>query len=331
MSSKGFFEKMRRWIDGEEEVDEQGQPQKRSKWDDFLVAVAREIETVMQRELFTPPGGPTYIPREYVVFLNPEDDAEWQGEKREGLQRGLHYVLSERAKALAGDGNFQTRSFAIELRVDAGLERNRFRVQPVWDVETERTMVQPRKRREAEEKQEEKRADSGKTTKLSHEAETGAPFKTRIDDAAAVDEEKTMVRPRQPQAEATDDAEATIVKPRRPAVPFFTLAVCRNLESGGTTDAVDHSFYKDEITIGRGSSKAGIQVDLRLEGDMEISRTHARLKKIGDGEFQVTCSGANSILITGLQGGDRELAKDESATLKAGDQVTICSYVLAVR
>ena len=331
MSSKGFFEKMRRWIDGEEDVDEQGTPQKRSKWDDFLVAVAREIETVMQRELFTPPGGPTYIPREYVVFLNPEDDAEWQGEKREGLQRGLHYVLSERAKALAGDGNFQTRSFAIELRVDAGLERNRFRVQPVWDVETERTMVQPRKRRETEEKQEEKRAEAAKTRKISREDEEPSPFETRIDGSPAADEEKTMVRPRKPQGQAADDSEATIVKPRKPAVPLFTLDVRRNLEDGGTTDAIEHSFYKDEITIGRGSSKASLPVDLRLEGDMEISRTHARLKKIGDGEFQVTCSGANSILIAGTQGGGRELAKDESATLKAGDQVTICSYVLAVR
>ena len=131
MSGKGFFEKLRQWIDGEEDLDEQGEVKLRSKWDDFLVAIAREVEAVMQRELFTPPGGPTYIPREYLVFMNPEDDAEWQGEKREGLQRGLHYVLSERAKVLAGENDFQTKTLAVELRVDAGLERNRFRVQPV--------------------------------------------------------------------------------------------------------------------------------------------------------------------------------------------------------
>src|ERR1044071_1336096 len=129
MSGKGFFEKLRQWIDGEEELDEQGEVKPRSKWDDFLVAIAREVEAVMQREMFTPPGGPTYIPREYLVFLNPDDDAEWQGDKREGLQRGLHYVLSERAKALAGENEFQTKSFAIELKTDASLERTRFRVQ----------------------------------------------------------------------------------------------------------------------------------------------------------------------------------------------------------
>src|SRR5215217_9415312 len=99
MGLQNWFESLRKWIDGEEDLDEQGEPLARSKWDDFLVAVAREIEHTMQREMFTPPGGPTYVPREYLVFLNPEDDAEWQGDKREGLQRGLHYVLSERAKA----------------------------------------------------------------------------------------------------------------------------------------------------------------------------------------------------------------------------------------
>jgi hypothetical protein len=93
MRLHNWLESLRKWIDGEEDLDEQGQPRARSKWDDFLVSIAREVEETMQRERFTPPGGPTYVPREYVVFLNPEDDSEWQGEKREGLERGLHHVL----------------------------------------------------------------------------------------------------------------------------------------------------------------------------------------------------------------------------------------------
>jgi hypothetical protein len=119
---RAWIENLRKWIDGEESLDEKGEPQPRSKWDDFLVAVAREIEASMKREMFTPPGGPTYVPREYVVFLSPADDAEWQGEKREGLERGLHHVLSERAKELAGDNHFQTRTLIVDLRVDPGLE-----------------------------------------------------------------------------------------------------------------------------------------------------------------------------------------------------------------
>src|ERR1044071_8262796 len=76
----GWFESLRKWIDGEEDIDEQGQVRARSKWDDFLVTVAREIEQCMQREMFTPPGGPTYVPREYIVFMSTTDDADWQGE-----------------------------------------------------------------------------------------------------------------------------------------------------------------------------------------------------------------------------------------------------------
>src|SRR5438132_2178173 len=53
---RGWIENLRKWIDGEEGLDEQGEPLPRSKWDDFLVAVAREIEASMQREMFTPPG-----------------------------------------------------------------------------------------------------------------------------------------------------------------------------------------------------------------------------------------------------------------------------------
>ena len=132
-----IIDSIRRWIDGEvsddplAEVDEKARP--RRIWEDFLVKVAREVETVMQREMFTPPGGPTYIPPEYVVYLSNEDDKEWQGEKRRGLEQGLYYVLSERARELSGQTQLATKQFAVELRVDGTLEKGQFRVQPVWE------------------------------------------------------------------------------------------------------------------------------------------------------------------------------------------------------
>jgi hypothetical protein len=143
------LESIRKWIDGEGEedplasVDEQAKP--RRVWEEFLVKVAREIEIVMQREMFTPPGGQTYIPPEYIVFLSGEDDKDWQGEKRRGLEQGLFYVLSERARELSGSTQLATKSFAVELRVDGTLEKGQFRVQPVWDAtESGHTMVTAR-------------------------------------------------------------------------------------------------------------------------------------------------------------------------------------------
>lgn len=279
---RAWFETLRKWIDGEDDLDEQGEPKPKSKWDDFLVAVAREIEASMQREMFTPPGGPTYVPREYIVFMSSADDAEWQGEKREGLERGLHYVLSERAKELAGDNEFQTRTLTVELRVDPGLEAGRFRVQHVWDTEAQKTMVKPRKRAEP------------------------VP-----DDLVTV-------------AEKVDD-EATIVRPRKTAEPTFSVLVRRNVPGRDTAPPDTRSFFKDEIIIGRGSSR--VSVDLRLEGDLEVSRQHAVLKKNGDGEFTLACKGANAIAL----GDGREILNGESATVKPGDKIAISSYELVIQ
>jgi hypothetical protein len=278
----GWLETLRKWIDGEEDLDEKGEPKPRSKWDDFLVAVAREIEAAMQREMFTPPGGPTYVPREYIVFMSPADDSEWQGEKREGLERGLHHVLSERAKEIAGNNEFQTRTLTVELRVDPSLEPGRFRVQHVWDTEAQKTMVKPRKR-----------------------AEPAPPVSV----AEKADDEATIVRPR---------------KPAEPAVPLFSVLVSRKAPNADTAPPDVRQFFKDEITIGRGARQT--TVDLKLEGDLEVSRQHAVLKKNGD-EYTLTCKGANPVVINDA----REVPAGESATVKPGDRITVCSYELTVQ
>lgn len=281
---RGWMENLRKWIDGEEGLDEQGEPQPRSKWDDFLVTVAREIEASMQREKFTPPGGPTYVPREYIVFLSTSDDGEWQGEKREGLERGLHYVLSERAKQLAGDSDFQTRTLTVELRVDPALEPGRFRVQHVWDTEAQKTMVKPRKRAEP----------------------APAEFVTVSE---KLEDEATIVRPR---------------KPAEPAVPAFSVQVSRNTPGSVSSPPDIRPFFKDEISIGRGSRH--VAVDLRLEGDLEVSRQHATLVKKGD-EYTITCKGANPIVVNN----DREVPAGESVAVKPGDKITVSSYELILQ
>ena len=145
----GLLESIRKWIDGEtgedllNAADEHAKP--RRIWEEFLVKIAREVEAAMQREMFTPPGGPTYIPREYIVYLSAEDDKDWQGDKRRGLEQGLFHVLSERARELSGTTQLAVKSFAVELRVDGTLNKGEFRVQPVWDeTESGHTMVTPR-------------------------------------------------------------------------------------------------------------------------------------------------------------------------------------------
>ena len=178
----GLLESIRKWIDGEtgedllEAADEHAKP--RRVWEEFLVKIAREVEAAMQREMFTPPGGPTYIPREYIVYLSADDDKEWQGDKRRGLEQGLFHVLSERARELSGSTQLAVKSFAVELRVDGTLEKGQFRVQPVWDeTESGHTMVTPR-------------------VEPTRASTTFNPNETIRETAEGVESEQTVVRPR---------------------------------------------------------------------------------------------------------------------------------------
>ena len=191
----GLIESIRKWIDGEtgedllEAADEHAKP--RRVWEEFLVKIAREVEAAMQREMFTPPGGPTYIPREYIVYLSAEDDKDWQGDKRRGLEQGLFHVLSERARELSGSTQLAVKSFAVELRVDGTLNKGEFRVQPVWDeTESGHTMVTPR-------------VDPSRSTANFNPNETIREF-----------------------ASDTSESEQTIVRPK--AVPLYAIEVWRD-------------------------------------------------------------------------------------------------------
>src|SRR4030095_6642795 len=133
------LDKVRRWIDGEtaelvlEEAARDAQVKPRSKAEEFIVKIAREVEEVMQRELVPLPQGTTIIPSEYAIFLSNEDDKEWQGVKRKGLEQGLYHILAERAREIAGKKKLETKSFVIELCVDGTLEKGDVRVQHSWE------------------------------------------------------------------------------------------------------------------------------------------------------------------------------------------------------
>lgn len=260
----GLIESIRKWIDGEtaddilEEAEEHARP--RRVWEEFLVKIAREVEACMQREMFTPPGGPTYIPREYIVYLSNDDDKEWQGDKRRGLEQGLFHVLSERARELAGSVQLQTKSFAIELRVDGTLNKGEFRVQPVWDeTEAGHTMV---------------------TVRPATTNSVGAPAATSTEAPPAEGEETGIT---------TSEGEITVVRPR--VVDLYSIEIWRE----GVRQSVV-KITKPEITIGRGSRT--VAVDLPLKGDAEISRVHATLTLDDQGRYWLTAKGRNPTTVS---------------------------------
>ena len=261
----GLIDSIRRWIDGEttddllEEADEHARP--RRVWEEFLVRVAREVEACMQREMFTPPGGPTYIPREYIVYLSNDDDKEWQGDKRRGLEQGLFHVLSERARELAGSMQLQAKSFAIELRVDGTLNKGEFRVQPVWDeTESGHTMVTVRPATATT-------SAAPEATETEGEADTATPVEN-------------------------EGSEITMVRPR--IVDLYSVELWRE----GVRQSVV-KITKPEITIGRGSRS--VAVDLPLKGDAEISRVHVTLMLDDQGRYWLTPKGRNPTLVSGRE------------------------------
>lgn len=296
----GLLESIRRWIDGEqsedllEDADEHSKP--RRIWEEFLVKIAREVEAVMQREMFTPPGGLTYIPREYLVYLSAEDDKEWQGDKRRGLEQGLFHVLSERAKELSGSNQLAAKSFAVELRVDGTLEKGQFRVQAVWDeTESGHTMVNAR---------------VGTPQPASPSVNFNDTIRERADGSTGETEPGE-------QGEVGTLGEQTIVRPR--IKELYSVEIWKD----GVRESVV-PITRPEITIGRGSRS--ITVDLPLKGDPEVSRVHAVLTRENNGRYWLVSKGRNPTLVGGL-----ELPREERTEVLPDQKIAICNFILRIQ
>ncbi len=293
----GLLESIRKWIDGEqgedllEAADEHSKP--RRIWEEFLVKIAREVEAVMQREMFTPPGGLTYIPREYLVYLSAEDDKDWQGDKRRGLEQGLFHVLSERARELSGSSQLAAKSFAVELRVDGTLEKGQFRVQAVWDeTESGHTEVNAR------------------VGAMSQPATSAVNFNDTIRERADGSRGDT-------EEGESEQGEQTVVRPR--IKELYSVEIWRD----GVRESV-MPVTKPEITIGRGSRS--ITVDLQLKGDPEISRVHAVLTRENDGRYWLVPKGRNPTLV-----GGQEIPREGRTEVRPDQKVAICNFVLRIQ
>src|SRR5215475_4831264 len=282
MKLTGLLTDFRKWLDGEDAVSRGplSQQQQLSEWDEFFVKIAREVEAVMKREMFTPPGGATYLPGEYIIYLSKEDDALWQGRKREGLEEGLRNGLTERARELIGDRVTKTEKIALSLGIDGALDKGQVRVQAIWDEDSPKTQVTARKKKP-----------------VAPSIPTAAPEETEP---------------------ITEDADRTVVRPRAQVAPLFTVTYSSQYE-GETVFAA----HKNRIEIGRGSKD--FFVDLKLEGDQEISRKHAILTRNDNDSYKLECVGRNSIEADG-----REIQPGEQTEVKVGQTIKIGVYELKI-
>ncbi|QYO65601.1 FhaA domain-containing protein [Leptolyngbya sp. 7M] len=336
------LEKVRRWIDGEsaelvlEQAARDAQVKPRSEAEEFIVKIARAVESVMQKELLPLPQGTAIIPTEYTIFLASEDDKEWQGVKRRGLEQGLYHILAERAKEIAGKKKLETRSFVIELRVDGTLSKGDVRVQHSWeDSSSGKTGVLARPKA--------KGGSSGSPTN-NPGWETSARPTPYVPPSSAANHVPQRSSPpslktpeftqhplsREPSRTSgtggiqqaiplpPEDGETmTSVRPR--ARELFKLEIWLN---GVRQNIVP--IFSAETVIGRGSRSR--PVDITLSGDPEISRRHLVILADGKGNHWVVNEGRNPAMIQNY-----ELPADQRVPLKPGVSVAIGRYVLRIQ
>ncbi len=314
------LDKVRRWIDGEsaelvlEQAARDAQVSPRSQAEEFIVKIARAVEDVMQRELVPLPQGTTIIPTEYIIFLSEQDDKEWQGAKRRGLEQGLHHVLAERAKEIAGKKKLETQSFAVELRVDGTLDKDEIRIQHSWAESSHpKTSVQARPKPN--------KPNQNKNQSFHpNPIPPPAPNFTKNQPLPSNMTQNNFPRTAsnyQPQANQNDAEEMTKVSQRN--IPLYNLETWQNDVRQNVLP-----IYKREIVIGRGSNSK--PVDVTLAGDPEISRRHLILILDKLGNFVIINEGRNSTVVNNI-----ELPIGQRVQVAPGQHFTVCSYMLRIQ
>ncbi len=316
--------KVRKWIDGDsseqalEEAARDAQVKPRSKAEAFIVKIAKEVESVMQNELVPLPQGTAIIPSEYTIFLNGDDDKEWQGVKRKGLEQGLYHILAERAKEIAGKKKLETKSFVIELRIDGTLERDEIRVQHSWEESASNktgVLTRPKSLPNI----------PATAPPVNRGISPTNPEYRNVTSPAAQMSPMVVTPPTLPQAniqqavplDADDGEVMTHVATRM--TELYRLEVWR----GGVRQNVV-PIYQKEIVIGRGSKSK--PVDIPLAGDVEISRRHVTLVTDGMGNYWAVNEGRNAAAVNNF-----ELPAGQRISVTPGSALNICSYMLRIQ
>lgn len=322
------LDKVRRWIDGEtaelvlEEAARDAQVKPRSPAEEFIVKIARAIESVMQNEMVPLPQGTTIIPTEYIIFLSEPDDKEWQGIKRRGLEQGLYHILAERAKEISGKRKLETKSFVIELRVDGTLEKGEIRVLHSWeDSAANKTGVLARPK-----------PSEPRRPELEITAEA-PPTRPPAQYVPPPSQPNFTQRPTSGAVAPPTDPQATVRQAER--LPSEELEVMTNVRKrspelyrleiwfNGVRQNV-LPIYNREIVVGRGSKSK--PVDIPLTGDPEISRRHLTVTTDGNGNYWVINEGRNPAMINNY-----ELPAGQRVSLSPGVSLAVCSYVLRIQ
>ena len=320
------LDKVRSWIDGDsservlEQAARDAQVQPRSSAEAFIVKIARDVEAVMQNELVPLPQGTAIIPTEYVIFLSSEDDKDWQGVKRRGLEQGLYHILAERAKEIAGRKKLETKSFAVELRVDGTLEKGEIRVQHGWDDGSNAAKTDVLSRKKIPEAFSQSKAANTNPPPVFQNPipppPNFAPPPGNFNAPPTVPNINFQNVPQVAQLPNNDD-EATQVSSRK--VELYRLEIWHNNVRQSVMP-----IFQNQITVGRGSKSK--PVDVTLSGDPEISRQHLLIYFDGQSGFSIINEGRNPAMIN-----NAELPTRQRISVNPGVAISVGGYILRIQ
>ncbi len=334
----GLLEKIRRWIDGEEaetaleDAIREAEKNPKSAAEDFIVRVARAVEEIMRREVIRLPQGSVLIPSEYIIFISEEDDQEWRGVKRHGLQESLYYILGQRAKEIAAGKELKIKKLSLELRTDGTLSKGEIRVQHTWDdgssgitsvfsrhrgsqlsaIPQSRDVEHPKPITHHIPQPPSQFTPQHKIQSTPSSPVMSEPPKTTVlKDVPSSDVPPTII-----SAAPDEGEEVTRIVNKIPE--FYKLEIWHN---GIRQNVIP--IYKPEVVIGRGSKSK--PVDIALQGDLEISRHH--LKLIWEaGNIYAVSEGKNPTFIE-----NQLIPAGQKILIRPGMTIKVCSYLLKIQ
>ncbi|MEO8074191.1 MAG: hypothetical protein ABI686_13210 [Acidobacteriota bacterium] len=120
------LEKVRLWIDGEQQIDISENVLKahenKSDSELFLKKLLNSVETLLKQEIVRIPNtSKAYIPEKFLVFLSAETDKNLRDDKRRFFEQSLSDLILERAKEMSGSLALTSKKITVEISVDGTL------------------------------------------------------------------------------------------------------------------------------------------------------------------------------------------------------------------
>ncbi len=138
------LEKLRGWIDGEQQSDISENVlkahQNKSPSEVFLQKLLNSIEELLRQEIIRIPNtNKAYVPEKFLVFLSAETDKTLRDDKRKFFEQSLSALILERAKEMSGGLELTSKKPSVTIRINAVLEDDEIEVKVSSDNETTRS------------------------------------------------------------------------------------------------------------------------------------------------------------------------------------------------